>query len=322
MLLSKRHLGSLVTVFCSVWVMLTIIVVKLIYRRETNLIKLFFYRSICFIVICFLVILFNKRRIPNHNFSKYMFNPYVYLFAISHTGELSFAYYVLSYTTVGNHASFSSTGIILAIPMATLLLKQKMKWVYVPCILLTIIGTAILIQPEYLFGGNTSSYSVVEVLGIVAWVIFTTALFMSYRYVKGLPYDMLLFYDAICCMISYGCVCLASGHAEPPSFEVMLLVVAWAFLVVTGLCMEMFGTQLLPMAEVSTIRSFDKVWGYFFGFIFLDEELTIPSIVGSALILMAIILIVRSKDGEENSDDELQERNGIPMTDLNEPTPI
>lgn len=185
------------------------------------------------------------------------------------------------------------------------LLREKVKKSALFCALLCSLGILLLFDP----------HGTVEPLGVtfaltsgVAYAVYILILgHFRHREVSGFR---LSFYMAIVSMICTLILCLATGQLclpqTPGGWGVAFL---FSFAVSVGaVVLFQEGTFLIGAQRAAILSTFEPITSIFFGILFLNETLTPRILLGSAITLLAGVLItVTGRKSGENAADAAQD---------------
>lgn len=185
------------------------------------------------------------------------------------------------------------------------LLREKVKKSALFCALLCSLGILLLFDPH----GTVDSLGVTFALTSgVAYAVYILILgHFRHREVSGFR---LSFYMAIVSMICTLILCLATGQLclpqTPGGWGVAFL---FSFAVSVGaVVLFQEGTFLIGAQRAAILSTFEPITSIFFGILFLNETLTPRILLGSAITLLAGVLItVTGRKSGENAADAAQD---------------
>src|SRR5580765_6064336 len=168
------------------------------------------------------------------------------------------------------------------------------------------VGVALLVRPG---GGNNVGVALALVATTSAWAAGSL-------YARGAPLPSSPLLSAALQMLAasvfLGIAGLASGEASDvhaSSFTVKPLI-AFAYLVVVGSLIAFSAyAWLLKNVRISTVATYafvNPVVAVALGTLFLGEQITAPTVFAGAAIVLAVVLIVTSKQRYPGTDEELQ----------------
>ena len=185
------------------------------------------------------------------------------------------------------------------------LLREKVKKSALFCALLCSLGILLLFDPH----GTVDPLGVTFALTSgVAYAVYILILgHFRHREVSGFR---LSFYMAIVSMICTLILCLATGQLclpqTPGGWGVAFL---FSFAVSVGaVVLFQEGTFLIGAQRAAILSTFEPITSIFFGILFLNETLTPRILLGSAITLLAGVLItVKGRKSGENAADAAQD---------------
>lgn len=185
------------------------------------------------------------------------------------------------------------------------LLREKVKKSALFCALLCSLGILLLLDPH----GTVDPLGVTFALTSgVAYAVYILILgHFRHREVSGFR---LSFYMAIVSMICTLILCLATGQLclpqTPGGWGVAFL---FSFAVSVGaVVLFQEGTFLIGAQRAAILSTFEPITSIFFGILFLNETLTPRILLGSAITLLAGVLItVTGRKSGENAADAAQD---------------
>lgn len=185
------------------------------------------------------------------------------------------------------------------------LLREKVKKSALFCALLCSLGILLLFDPH----GTVDPLGVTFALTSgVAYAVYILILgHFRHREVSGFR---LSFYMAIVSMICTLILCLATGQLclpqTPGGWGVAFL---FSFAVSIGaVVLFQEGTFLIGAQRAAILSTFEPITSIFFGILFLNETLTPRILLGSAITLLAGVLItVTGRKSGENAADAAQD---------------
>lgn len=189
--------------------------------------------------------------------------------------------------------------------LGSFLLREKVKKSALFCALLCSLGILLLFDPH----GTVDPLGVTFALTSgVAYAVYILILgHFRHREVSGFR---LSFYMAIVSMICTLILCLATGQLclpqTPGGWGVAFL---FSFAVSVGaVVLFQEGTFLIGAQRAAILSTFEPITSIFFGILFLNETLTPRILLGSAITLLAGVLItVTGRKSGENAADAAQD---------------
>ena len=185
------------------------------------------------------------------------------------------------------------------------LLREKVKKSALFCALLCSLGILLLFDPH----GTVDPLGVTFALTSgVAYAVYILILgHFRHREVSGFR---LSFYMAIVSMICTLILCLATGQLclpQTPGGWGMAFLFSFA-VSVGAVVLFQEGTFLIGAQRAAILSTFEPITSIFFGILFLNETLTPRILLGSAITLLAGVLItVTGRKSGENAADAAQD---------------
>jgi drug/metabolite transporter (DMT)-like permease len=209
---------------------------------------------------------------------------------------------------------------------AFLLLRERLSWIGWLGVAVSLGGLLLLTHPPFIFGQG-DQWDHRKIWGTSAGcssAVFAAAAFITIRIISTRePAIVLSMWFHSTAMVS-SVPCLAFSWPGPPA--VWPSIVEWVILTAIGISSfagQMVlsrGFQLLSGAKASGINMTQLVFGWFFGFVFFNEELTALSIGGSGLVAVGAIM-VNLKQQQQRDSRWQEEENRATESALTETTP-
>jgi len=193
------------------------------------------------------------------------------------------------YTTISSTAFITSLYIIFVPVLNRLIFKQKESVVVFICCAISIIG-CLLLNFEW-----PLALSKVNLLGnmieLAGALFFAIQIIYISKYSK--KYDVLqlttieLYTMAFLALVAVSLLDQANTVSVNGLFSVI-----WVGILSSGLCsvFQMYGQKYLPSALAGILMGLESLFGLLFAILIYHEHLGVTQIVGSALILIAVIL--------------------------------
>jgi drug/metabolite transporter (DMT)-like permease len=190
-------------------------------------------------------------------------------------------------TTIGN-ASFITGLYVVLVPLILFVVwKKQVHWLSWLAVGIAVIGVMLLsLQGEFRLAPGDG----LELMGAVMWALHV--LLVGRLASKGaniLWFSVIQF--SVCGLLNL----LLALIVEPAG--VQSLISSWQVVVYSaifpiglGFSLQIAGQKHAPPIDAAIILSTEAVFGTFFGYLFLNELLTIRQLFGCALILAAMIL--------------------------------
>eukprot|EP00494_Astrolonche_serrata_P014297 UN14429 len=88
-------------------------------------------------------------------------------------------------------------GVILAVPLAAILLKEPLKLIHIICLVISFKGGIIMVEPDIIFGNtDNTNFSLFEYFGMLFLVLQVSLDFNCYGLLKEIPSEICLLCDA------------------------------------------------------------------------------------------------------------------------------
>ncbi|NLI52755.1 MAG: EamA family transporter [Clostridiales bacterium] len=197
----------------------------------------------------------------------------------------------------------SATLIIASYPVITLLLetliyKTKLNALKIVGILIAIVGVVILsyVRADARQQGELLGSLLLVAAGVV-WAIYN---FMTKKVVNRYPPVTLLFYTTLVGTIFMLPMALIErGQWQPPtllSFSMMLFL--GVFCSVIAFLLYNRGLKTMAASSVTSMLNLVPIFGVFFSYILLGEEVTLRKFIGGAIVILGVMLSIRRTRAE------------------------
>ncbi len=190
-------------------------------------------------------------------------------------------------TTIGN-ASFITGMYVVLVPIILLVFwKKKVSWLTWVAVFLAALGVMLLsLQGEF----RLARGDVLELAGAVMWALHVILVGrLAERGVNVLWFSVIQF--ATCAALNF----LLAFSLEPQGVSSM--IAAWPVIAYSGILpigvgftLQIAGQKHAPAVDAAIILSTEAVFGTLFGYLFLQELLSLRQLFGCALLLAAMIL--------------------------------
>jgi drug/metabolite transporter (DMT)-like permease len=210
--------------------------------------------------------------------------------AVLSTSALVLFFYSVQYTSVTNANMLNMTYPVFIFIVAPLFWKQKMRFVAVAYLGLTMAGIYLVIRPDF------SSVNPGDVLGLLSGIVAAFAVITLSLARKSESTAVILFY-----LMAIGF--LSNGLLMLPVFRVpdgvrLFYLIASGVLGVIGQVLLTRGYKTIHAKTGSMISSSRVIFAALLGFAIFSEPLTFPVAIGGLLIVGAIIGASRLQYGK------------------------
>ena len=201
----------------------------------------------------------------------------------------------------------SATLIIASYPIITLLMesliyKKKLSAVKIIAVLIAIVGVVILayVKAETRLEGELLGILLLVLAGVV-WAIYN---FMTKKVVNRYPPITLLFYSTL-----FGTIfllplaLLERGQWQQPtltSFSCMMFL--GVFCSVIAYLLYNRGLKTMAASTVTSMLNLVPIFGVFFSWLLLGEQVTLRKFVGGAIVIFGVMLSVRNTKTESDKE--------------------
>jgi len=249
--------------------------------EQANVWQILFYRSIA--LACFLFCIITLRS---------GFRPLAAIRSAGIAGAIGgvglvFAFsggiYAIQTTTVANAMFLFAAAPFLAAVAGWVILREQVRHATWVAMLFAIIGIAIMVINGFAAGklvGNLSA-----LLSATGFAVFTVAL----RW--GKLEDMLpaVFLAGIFAIITGALVCEFNGYGFAlPRNDIVISLSMGVFQVGMGLVIYTIGSRVVPAAELTLLSMTEVLLGPLWVWIFIDETVSFYTLLGGAVLLLAI----------------------------------
>jgi len=193
----------------------------------------------------------------------------------------------LATTTIGNASFITGLYVVLVPIILFFVMKKKLHWLSWGAAVLAAVGVGLLSLQGELKVAPGDSY---ELVGAVLWALHIILI----GWVVSQGVDVLWF--SIIQFATCGAISLVIGLGLDPQ-GIGALSLSWKAIVYSafvptalGYTLQIAGQKGAPPVDAAIILSMEAVFGTLFGFLFMDELLTLRQLSGCFLILVAMIL--------------------------------
>ena len=192
----------------------------------------------------------------------------------------------LQYTTPSKNAFLTATNVVFVPFIALVIYKKKIELRSLIGAGMAIVGAGVLsLQSDF-------SVNLGDGLTLLCAVGFAFQIFLTGEYVGGIRPSVLNFLQmTTACILSIVGLCLKREFDFAPSMESILAVV-YLGVVSTTVCylLQTVSQKYVDETKSAIILSMEAVFGTVFSVILLGESVTVRMIIGSALILSAVLV--------------------------------
>ena len=191
--------------------------------------------------------------------------------------------YAIQTTTVANAMLLFAAAPFLAAVLGWVILRESVRRATWVAMLFAIVGIAIMVVNGIAAGrlvGNLAALA-----SAAAFAVFTIAL----RW--GKLEDMLpaVFLAGIFAIAVSGLICLWRGYGfDLPSNDILIAVCLGVFQVGLGLVIFTIGSRVVPASELALLSMTEVLLGPLWVWIFIGETASLYTLVGGAILLLAI----------------------------------
>lgn len=198
----------------------------------------------------------------------------------------------------------SATLIIASYPIITLLLesliyKTKLSAIKIVAILIAIVGVVILsyVKAESRLEGELLGILLLVLAGVV-WAVYN---FMTKKVVNRYPPITLLFYSTLFgTILMLPLALIERGQWQQPtliSFSMMMFL--GVFCSVIAFLLYNRGLKTMSASTVTSMLNLVPIFGVFFSWLLLGEQVTLRKFVGGAIVILGVMLSVRNTKMEK-----------------------
>jgi len=227
------------------------------------------------------------------------------VWTIIHTTWVVALHAILEFGLIGSAMSLLALGQFGSIILARIFLQEELKYIHLPMFVMCFSGMLLILQPPLIFGGDVV-FSTEEAIWMYSFLIVISIGFTWVRKLQGIPLPMTLGSEAVALVVSNLIIELSLGWNRL-DFTAVCLGLAFGVYALLANILFYYATPLIPVAETAFIRSLDKVWGYLLDFLVMAETLRWNAIIGSGIILMAMLLLACSKIEDKPEEGEPSE---------------
>jgi len=239
------------------------------------------------------------------------------VWTVIHTIWVVALHAILEFGLIGSTMSLLALGQFGSIILARIFLKEELKYIHFPMFLMCFTGMLLILQPPFIFGGDVV-FTKEEAVWMYSFLVVISIGFTWVRKLQDIPLPMTLGSEAIALIAANVIISWRLGWNRLDLTEVCLGLAFGVYALMANILFY-YATPLIPVAETAFIRSLDKVWGYLLDFLIMSEYFRLNAIIGSGIILLAMLLLACSKiEKETKVTDSPEEVNQIIYVKTNE----
>jgi|TARA_X000000950_G_scaffold11695_1_gene12649 drug/metabolite transporter (DMT)-like permease len=243
--------------------------------------QILFFRSISLSIFLSLIIYLMRRENPLVLASRMGMNGV--LGALSLIAAYAGGIYSIQATSVGNAMLLFASAPFMAAILGQLVLGEKVRKATWLAIVVAMIGIAIMVADK--FGGQAIYGNLAAIGSAFGFAVFTITLR------RGKTTDMMpvVFLSGLFGIVIMAGICLNGSLSFFVSLnDIGISLSMGIFQVGAGLVLYTLGSRTVPAAELTLLALAEVVLGPFWVWLFLGEILTLHTIVGGAVLLVAI----------------------------------
>lgn len=237
-----------------------------------------FFRNIVSLVLCFIII----KRQKLSMFGEKKYQPWLFVRSCSGLLGLVSLFYAVSHAYQADVTIISKLSPFLITLLAFIFLKEKIAKVQVPALIIAFIGGFIVANPSF----HSNLFPL--------FIAFLCAIFSS------LSYTLLAYFkdkvDAITVIMHFSTFCV--GVSMPfmamnfvlPSLTDFLLLLLIGLFGGFGQIALTYSYRMAPASEISIYNYSGIIFSIILGYVILGESVSISSIIGGALVIVASML--------------------------------
>lgn len=205
-------------------------------------------------------------------------------------GGLFLQLFALQYTTPAKQSFLAATYVLFTPFAAWVLLRRRPRPRDYLAAVLTVAGIGLLSlrpgQPVQIGDFITLGFS----------VLFSVQLVLTGQLTQTLPAMALTFYQLVGATVLSGCVVLVTGFSFGQPDAVSLGALAYLSLINTAaaLCIQNHAQKRTTASRAALLLSLESVFGLGFSILFYHDSVTVPMLIGCALIGAALVISNRA----------------------------
>jgi DME family drug/metabolite transporter len=243
--------------------------------------QILFFRSISLSLFLAVIISFKRQENPFTLASRMGMNGV--LGALALVAAYAGGIYSIQATSVGNAMLLFASAPFMTAILGQVVLGEKVRRQTWFAIIVAIIGIVIMVADK--FGGAAIYGNLAAIASAFGFAVFTITLR------RGKTTDMMpvVFLSGIFGMVIMAVICLLTSLSfAVPLNDIGIAMSMGVFQVGAGLVLYTIGSRTVPAAELTLLSLAEVVLGPFWVWLFLGEILTINTIIGGMVLLVAI----------------------------------
>jgi len=243
--------------------------------------QILFFRSISLSLFLAVIISFKRQENPFTLASRMGMNGV--LGALALVAAYAGGIYSIQATSVGNAMLLFASAPFMTAILGQVVLGEKVRRQTWFAIVVAIIGIVIMVADK--FGGAAIYGNLAAIASAFGFAVFTITLR------RGKTTDMMpvVFLSGLFGMVIMAVICLLTSLSfAVPLNDIGIAMSMGVFQVGAGLVLYTIGSRTVPAAELTLLSLAEVVLGPFWVWLFLGEILTINTIIGGMVLLVAI----------------------------------
>jgi len=243
--------------------------------------QILFFRSISLSLFLAVIISFKRQENPFTLASRMGINGV--LGALALVAAYAGGIYSIQATSVGNAMLLFASAPFMTAILGQVVLGEKVRRQTWFAIIVAIIGIVIMVADK--FGGAAIYGNLAAIASAFGFAVFTITLR------RGKTTDMMpvVFLSGLFGMVIMAVICLLTSLTfAVPLNDIGIAMSMGVFQVGAGLVLYTIGSRTVPAAELTLLSLAEVVLGPFWVWLFLGEILTINTIIGGMVLLVAI----------------------------------
>ena len=243
--------------------------------------QILFFRSISLSLFLAVIISFKRQENPFTLASRMGMNGV--LGALALVAAYAGGIYSIQATSVGNAMLLFASAPFMTAILGQVVLGEKVRRQTWFAIVVAIIGIVIMVADK--FGGAAIYGNLAAIASAFGFAVFTITLR------RGKTTDMMpvVFLSGLFGMVIMAVICLLTSLTfAVPLNDIGIAMSMGVFQVGAGLVLYIIGSRTVPAAELTLLSLAEVVLGPFWVWLFLGEILTINTIIGGMVLLVAI----------------------------------
>lgn len=213
-----------------------------------------------------------------------------------YAGTSLFLFLAYNYISVGLATNIMFTHPAMIVVIAAIMFKEKMDWKKVTSLFLSIIGLFVLV------GIKSSDVNFMGViLSLLSAVVYAAYIIgISNSEVKKINSYVFTFYISLTSSLMLLLVGISKNSINfNMDFYSLICVILLAFIsTVIALMTFLKGVQLIGPSRASILSTIEPIVSVILGWLILHEAMTARMIVGSAMVVLSVLILVYEKKSE------------------------